>query len=264
MAVSSLLSLGTSGMVSQTKGMDVIGNNIANTQTAGFKAGSMTYADLWHPNGASQANGLQLQRGYGVEASGAYYDWTPGPTESTGIMTHFAIQGEGFIPVDVDGQTKYTRAGDFAFTDNPDGSGTYVLMRPNGDILLGANNAIITFDAIPTDVSIDSQGVMVVTGATPSTDQLGLQTIANPDTLQHDGHGVYSLTPASVLANDLGADLPGSLGVGVIRNGMLEQSNVDLIREFTEMIATQRAFQASSKTVRTADEMLQEILQLKR
>jgi flagellar hook protein FlgE len=262
MAVSSLLGLGTSGMMSQTQGMDVIGNNIANTQTAGFKSGTMTYADLWHPNGVARANGLQLQSGYGVEASGAYYDWTPGHTESTGVMTHLAIQGDGFIPVQVDGQTMYTRAGDFAFTENPDGAGDYVLMRPNGDVLLDSTGAVITFADIPADLTISRGGEMTADGAPVA--QVGIQTFANPDTLQHNGNGVYTVTPATVLSNAMDTDLPGSPGVGYIQTGALEQSNVDLIREFTQMIATQRAFQASSKTVRTADEMLQEILQLKR
>jgi len=259
-----LLSVGASGMTSQSKGMNVIGNNIANTQTNGYKAGNSSYADLIYTEGANAANGLQRQMGQGAKLGSVYYDWDPGVLEPTGVMTHIAVAGNGFLPVQLNGEVQYTRAGDFNFTETAPGSGAFVLMRPSGDVLLDPSLSPVTFDAIPTSMEIAPDGAISLVGATTASASLGLQNFANPDTLTHEGNGLYSLTLDTVLANDIVVDTPGSVGVGFLRQGELEQSNVDLIREFTEMISTQRAFQASSSTVRTADEMLQEVLQLKR
>jgi flagellar hook protein FlgE len=259
-----LLGIGSSGMISQSEGMNTIGNNIANTQTVGYKSGTTLYTDQWQPPGGVSANGIRVQQGRGVDTAGTMYDWGSGILDSTGVMSHIAISGDGFLPVESGGETVYTRAGDFSFAETQPGSGQFVLMRPNGAIMLDANLDAITFDAIPDSLEIAPDGTITVVGATTGSTQVGVQTFGNPDTLIHEGNGLYRVATSTILSNTITADLPGTGQTGFLRQGELEHSNVDLIKEFTGMISTQRAFQANSRTVRTADEMLQEILGLKR
>lgn len=260
--ISSLLGIGTSGMRAQSEGMSTIGENIANTQTAGYKAGTMTYADLWQPTQFAMANGIGVQGGSGAATNGVYHNWSPGVSEQTGIMTHLAIAGDGFFEVQKDGQSMYTRAGDFALVEDPATAGQYVLMRPGGDMLMDGNGALVTFNAQPTELTVGRDGALEVVGAEASVESIGLRTFLNPDSLAQVGSGVLRTTPGTV--SNPTTETPGGGVAGYLQQGALELSNVDLTRELTQMIATQRAFQANSKTVRTADEMLQEILQLKR
>ena len=259
-----VLGLGVSGMVAQSHAMDVIGNNVANSRTFSYKSGTTNFSDAFYGPGIATANGLRNQRGQGVTIAGTYYDWTTGVLEHTGVMTHLAIAGDGFLPVQYGDEVRYTRAGDFMFAERTPGAGEFVLMRPGGDMLLDSELNVVTFDAIPTALDIKADGTLLPEGATTTSTRLGVQAFANPDALIRDEGGTYALTDTVVLSNDIGASLPGEAGTGFLRQGALEQSNVDLIREFTQMISAQRAFQANSKTVTTADAMMQEVLNLKR
>jgi len=266
MSSSSIMSVGMTGMLAQGNSMAVIGNNIANNRTVGFKRGSLSFQDsLYMQTTGANAAGLMAQQGTGVGVAGVTYDWTSGSVDETGVSTHLAIVGEGLLPVGYHGETMYTRAGDFSFVENPTAAGEYVMMRPGGAILLDANLDMITFDAIPSDMEITADGVLSITGATITggTGQLGLQRFGNPDTLDHLEGGIYRTTGNTVLTT-AAPETPSASGVGYLMQGRLEQSNVDLVKEFTDMMTVQRAFQANARTVTTADTMMQEVLNLKR
>ena len=263
-----LLNIGASGMQAMAQGMTVIGNNIANSRTSGYKSGFVTFEDAFYSQTNTAFNEVQNPRGQGVQAAATSFDWGNGVTEDDGVATHLAIVGNGFFPVTMaqnPGPLQYSRSGDFSFTANPDGApSSYVLMRPSGAMLTDVAGALLTFDAIPESFVVRSNGVIDVNaGVTVSNPQLGLQTFGNPDSLTHNASGLFEVTSGTVLANATPVT-PGSLGTGVLRQAALEASNVDLVAEFTNMIAVQRAFQANSKTVTTADTMLQDVLALKR
>lgn len=267
-----ILNIGVTGMVAQGKNMAVIGNNIANNRTVGYKRGSMSFAEAYYPPGAQMANGVFNQRGQGVTSTGVTYDWNTGPIEETGNMTHVALVGDGFMPVNYNGQLMYTRCGDFSFYEQlaaiagpPAVAGEYVMMRPNGAKLVDSAGAVLTFAAIPVDMEIDVNGNLTATLADGSTANaaLGLQRFANPDTLEHVEGGLYRMSGRTVMTSPA-LESPGTNGCAYVRQGSLEQANVDLVQEFADMIACQRAFQANSRTITTADSMIQEILQMKR
>ena len=144
---------------------------------------------------------------------------------------------------------------------DPDGDGT---SHPTGPgILVGQ----------PGSEDIDTNGDGTLDGF--SSAQIRLQTFGNPDTLLHESGGLFQTTTGTVKGGDglaAGVDgdpadtpvIPGEHGAGSLQQGYLEQSNVDLVREFADMIATQRAYQANSRTIQTADDLLKEALSLKR
>jgi flagellar hook-basal body protein len=169
---------------------------------------------------------------------------------------------------------------------NPDASGGFVMMRPNGAQLQGSASTgaaltagdggrVVFRDAnypttnfAPTSIEIGVDGVITVippTGETITTTNgfLGLKSYVNPDGLKKEAAQMYTETTdaASVATNPLE---PGVSGTGFLRQSSLEQSNVDLTTEFTKMIVAQRNFQANAKTITTADEMLQAAINVKR
>lgn len=266
------LNIGVTGMIAQSHAMAVIGNNIANNRTTAFKAGSMTFAEAYYPPGGQMPNGLFNQRGQGVTTTGVNYDWTAGTMEETGSMTDIALVGDGFLPVMYNGQQVYTRSGDFsvyeavpAVVGPPAVAGQYTLMRPNGSTLIDSTGLAMTFGSPPVDMRIDVNGNLTATLAdgTTALKTLALQRFTNPDSLEHIEGGLYQVSGLTIKTT-AAPEVPGTNGAGYIRQGSLEQSNVDLAKEFVDMIACQRAFQANSRTITTADSMLQEILQLKR
>ncbi|OGV68984.1 MAG: hypothetical protein A3K19_31035 [Lentisphaerae bacterium RIFOXYB12_FULL_65_16] len=266
MSSSSIMTVGMTGMLAQGNSMAVIGNNIANNRTVGFKRGSMNFQEsLYMQTAGANAAGLMAQQGTGVGVAGVNYDWTSGSVDETGVATHIAVIGDGFLPVEYHGDTMYSRAGDFSIVEDPAAAGSYVLMRPGGAMLLDINLDRITFDAIPTDMAITADGAMTVVGAafTNGTGELGLQRFGNPDTLDRQEGGLFKTTPNTVLTT-VTPETPSIGGVGYMIQGRLEQSNVDLVKEFTDMMTVQRAFQANARTVTTADAMMQEVLNLKR
>lgn len=270
-----LLNLGVSGMQAQSKAMSVIGNNIANNTTTGFKSGSTSFQEAFYTEGGSSPSGaLQNQRGQGVNIAGVSYNWQGGIAEETGVDTHLSIIGDGFLPVLFNGELGYTRAADFNLAEDPANPGSYVMMRPNGAILLGGNAAgdanltiadVLSFNQVPNSISIASNGEITTEPAAIATNGfLKIQQFGNPDAMLHQSGGILKEPPSGgTLPNPNMVD-PGSPGAGYLFQGSLEASNVDLVQEFTSMIATQRAFQANSKSVTTADTMLETVLGLKR
>lgn len=256
-----------SGLRAHQTWMDVIGNNIANVNTTGFKEGRVRFTDvlyqLIHGAGAPGNNlgGINPEQ-IGLGASIAAIDTiqTQGALQMTGKPTDLAIQGDGFFIVqDASGNKFYTRDGAFGTDANGD------LVNPaTGMHVLDASGNKITIPNTIVSFTIDQQGNIIgvdANGNQQQIAQIGLATFANPAGLSKVGQNLFAETPNSGTAN---AGAPGTNGRGLIASGYLEMSNVDLAQEFTNMILAQRGFQANARTITTSDEMLQELVNLKR
>ncbi|UTR15093.1 flagellar basal body rod protein FlgG [Salipaludibacillus sp. LMS25] len=261
---------GIGGMTNFQTKLDVIGNNIANVNTHGFKKGRTTFNDLVSQQmagasapvagGRGGTNPIQVGLGSGL-ASIDTID-TQGSIQTTGRELDLAISGDGYFVVD-DGQGNigYTRAGNFY----RDSAGTIV--NANGFIVTGINGGPIVIDnnAGYDSFTISPDGVVL---GIPSGDgdpvvlgQIQIATFPNPGGLSKAGGNIFVETPNSGAPN-LG--VPGMDGRGGLVSSALEMSNVDLSQEFAEMIVAQRAFQANTRMITTSDEILQELVNLKR
>jgi flagellar hook protein FlgE len=269
-----------SGLRNHQIRMDVIGNNIANVNTVGFKSSRVTFQDTFYQmiragsapdmqGGVGGTTPRQVGIGMALNTIDTYF--TQGAVLPTGNFTDLMIQGDGFFVLqDAQGNRYYTRAGVFGF----DAAGNLV-NKANGMLVVGADGEPLTWDNLdkpanvdtPDDLStltINSRGEIVGDGHVMGV--IGLVKFANPEGLEKVGQNLFKWTEA---AHPEGAPDPGQAGSGglgftTIVPGALEMSNVDLALEFTEMITTQRGFQANARTITTSDEMLQELVNLKR
>lgn len=254
--------------------MDVIGNNIANVNTTGFKGATVGFEDSFSQN----LLGLNRQVGTGVSTASITNQFHQGTITSTGADTDLAIAGQGFFMVanPLDGAQYATRAGAF----HKDTAGYLVSesgyrvqgfsdagLATRGDILIDASGAPTGAAAGATvkDFSIDDQGRVMVElsdGTKFVRGQVLLQNFSDPQSLTKAGSNLYTgLAAAGPLAQ---TEAPKSNGLGSIVAGALEMSNVDLTSEFSTMITTQRAFQANARVITTSDELLQDVVNLKR
>lgn len=248
----------------QTK-LDVIGNNIANVNTYGFKKGRTIFKDLMSQtiSGASGPNAGRggtnpKQVGLGSQLAAIDTVHTQGSLQTTGRVLDLAISGDGFFVVGDDSGSMYTRAGNFYL----DSQG--YIVNADGQYLLGVGNRRLQ---IPTDaksLSIGADGKVTIVDASGTLSTIGtiqLAKFANNDGLEKAGNNLFRETTNSG-APTTGA--PGANGTGTIVSGALEMSNVDLAEEFTEMIVAQRGFQANTRIITTSDEILQELINLKK
>jgi flagellar hook protein FlgE len=262
---------GISGMRGFQTKLDVIGNNISNVNTAGFKAGRVMFSDVMSQTlqGAGAPDGTfggvnPRQIGLGSTISAIDTIMTDGSTQTTGRPLDFAIQGNGFFTVENGaGERYYTRQGNFYF----DAAGD--LVNGDGWRVLGADEAAIHIDDMNAvkSFAFDSKGVLTVKTADTTTTYgpIGLTKFANPSGLEKVGGSLFQQSPnANIDVPSIGAPGDATLGLGTLAVGSLEMSNVDLTNEFAEMIVAQRGFQANSRTITTADEILQEVVNLKR
>lgn len=252
------------GMAAQTTNVDVIANNLANVNTAGFKRGRANFQDLMYqqikaPGAETSAAGTQLpsgiQVGLGVQTASIEYVFSEGSFQQTSNPLDVAIQGKGFFQVLLpNGEAGYTRAGSF----NRDAQGTLVT---------ASGNPIQPTISIPSDtlsIHIGQDGtVSVELPGSLSTVVGQIQTVSfsNPAGLSHLGTSIFQAT------NSSGQPLtgnPGENGFGGLGQGMLEMSNVNMVEEMVNLIAGQRAYEMNSKSVQAADEMLQTANGLKR
>jgi flagellar basal-body rod protein FlgG, Gram-negative bacteria len=251
------------GMTAQQINLDNIANNLANSSTSGFQARRVQFQDLLYqstimPGAAATqqttvASGLQI--GLGTKPGNTEVVQTQGDLTTTGNPLDFAIQGVGFFQVLLpNGQTGYTRSGSF----QTDQQGN--LVTANGDAIQPAINIPIS----ATNITVGSDGTVSATlpGQTQAQ-QVGviqLATFANPAGLNSIGNNIYLPTTAS---GDPVVGTPGgSEGLGSIQQGMLEQSNVNVVQEFVNMILAQRSYESNSRVIKAADEMLQQLNQL--
>jgi flagellar basal-body rod protein FlgG len=251
------------GMTAQQLNLDNIANNLANSSTTGFQARRLQFSDLIYQNeimpgaAATQqttvASGLQI--GLGTRPGNTEIMQTQGELSSTGNPLDLAIQGLGFFQIlQPNGQTGYTRSGSF----QADAQGN--LVTANGDTLQPA----INIPAAATSVTIGRDGTVSVSlpGQTQAQ-QVGVIQLAmfvNPGGLNSIGNNIYLPTTAS--GEPVVGTAGGSEGLGSIQQGMLEQSNVNVVDEFVNMILAQRSYESNSRVIKAADEMLQQLNQL--
>jgi flagellar hook protein FlgE len=284
------LNSGVSGIQEFQERMDVIGNNIANVNTTGFKSGRVDFADSFSETlrGSGGVNGnlsssSSIQIGTGVVTAAIKNIYTQGALVRTGFPTDLALSGEGFFIVrdPVTDVQFATRAGDFRLDSNGflvTNGGLRVqgfsdnALTTRGDIVIdGAGRPTgIDPNAAFTSFTITTEGVVkahLADGSEYTRGQILLQKFSDPQALQKEGFNLYSGIGSAGPLGGTGSpqtEAPGTNGLGRIESGALELSNVDLANEFTNMITTQRAFQASARIITTSDEMLQELVNLKR
>jgi flagellar hook protein FlgE len=288
-----------SGLDAHQTMLDVTANNLANVDTVGYKAQSTVFSDQLSqliasgtgPNGYS-AGTNPLQVGLGVQVGSIDNNMTAGGVQSTGNATDVAIQGDGFLQVAngnptvaapaITTQPQYTRAGDLTF--NSQGflctqTGQFVLgyaAQSNGGgsyspVTTGTNPAqnAIYVPTGSTGVAIGKDGSVSYIDGNPTSatyqqrvtaGYISLATFPNEAGLQRDGGSLWSATSASG-AVQIGQ--PGISNYGQTISGELEQSNVDMGTEFTNMIQAERGYQANASTITTADQMMQTAVQMK-
>jgi|SRR5699024_9647327 len=258
---------GISGMKGFQTKLDVVGNNIANVNTTGFKKGRVTFQDMISQTTsgaqASTANrgGINpVQVGLGSKVGSIDNVHTEGFSESTGRGLDLAIDGNGMFVVE-DGDTRYyTRAGNFYLDDN----GTLVNADGYRVQSVEGNDITIPIDNVQS-YSISENGVINIVdenGDPSEVATIGLANFSNPEGLEKIGNNLYRNSANAGLEATLSQ--PDDEGVGKVVEGFLEMSNVDLAEEFTEMIVSQRGFQANTRIITTSDEILQELVNLKR
>lgn len=304
------LSSGISGLKAHQTAMDVIGNNIANVDTNGFKSSNTIFRDALYQTiqsasasgkGASTDTGTAgvnpSQIGYGVDASSVDLNTSAGDFSATGKNMDCAIDGEGYFVIangspKMDGNTptnipsayKYTRVGTFGFDSEgylTDGTGNRVCGQTNvapGKLdattktlsTLDASNPpqYIHYDKATNDldnVAVSSDGTVTATndGVAVTVGKVALARFQNPAGLTQAGNSFYnestnSGTAAYAAPNDK------KVGTGALKSGGLESSNVDLATEFANMITYERGYQANSKIMSVADEMLETLVNMKR
>jgi len=277
------LNTAVSGLLQFQQEMDVIGNNIANVNTYGYKAARTEFADTFSQTlrGASPAFGNassspSMQVGTGVSTTNIRNIYTQGTNTPTGVKTDLAINGDGYFVVKdpVSNEDFATRAGNFRIDSNGymitatgerlqgyvGGSGTTV-----GDLRLD-DRTVATGEMLNYGINGDGT-IEVQIGTNPKTvvGRVLLQHFRSPELLEKAGGNLYSnLSVAGGLDWASNPGLPKSGGLGEIKQGCLELSNVDMATEFTTLITTQRAYQANARMITTSDELLQEAVNLKR
>ena len=248
-----------SGMNAQQANIDTVAHNLANVNTSGFKKSHMEFEDLVYqetrvPGAATSAVGeapIGLEIGLGTRPVGTSRDFTPGNLRSTSGPLDLAIEGDGFFQITTpSGTTAYTRNGAF----HRDAQGT--LVTADGYTL----EPQITIPANATTVTISKDGVVSAQIAGQSaTQQLGtieLATFQNAAGLRPLGGNLFEVTSAS---GDAQTGAPGQDGKGVVQQGFIEDSNVSVVEEMVNMILGQRAYEANSRVVKAADEMLSQV-----
>jgi flagellar basal-body rod protein FlgG len=250
------------GLDAQQTQMDVVANNLANVSTTGFKRSRAVFEDLLYQTlrqpGAQSSQQTQLpsglQVGTGVKPVATERIFTQGNLQQTSNSKDVAIQGQGFFQVLLpDGTTGYTRDGSF----QTDAQGQ--LVTSSGYIVQPA----ITIPANAQSITIGRDGTVSVTQpGSANAVQVGtlqLANFVNVAGLQSMGENIYVETASSGTAS---TSTPGTNGVGVLNQGYVETSNVNVVEELVNMIQTQRAYEINSKAIQTSDQMLQRLAQL--
>jgi flagellar basal-body rod protein FlgG len=256
------LAIAATGMNAQQTNLEVIANNIANINTTGYKRARAEFSDLLYqvdrmkgvPSRANQnlvPEGASI--GLGVKMTAVRNVHTQGSLASTGNRLDLALVGSGWFQVESpDGETFYTRAG--AFNTNATGQVVTVdgsplvpgITVPQNTVEVVVNKTGQVFARIGGEIELQELG------------QLTIATFANDAGLAPLGDNLFQETPASGPAN---VGVPGDPGFATIEQGYLESSNVDPVKEITELISAQRAYEMNSKVITAADEMAAVITQ---
>jgi flagellar basal-body rod protein FlgG len=245
------------GMQAQQLTLDVVANNLANVQTAGFKRSRVDFQDLVYETlqapGAQSAQGQEIpsgfQVGHGSRAVATQRLFIKGDLQQTGNSLDLAIEGDGFFQVTLpSGETGYTRAG--TFKKNSQGqmvTSDGFLIQPQITVPQNATNIIVGVDGL-VSVTIAGQSQPQHLGT------LELARFINPAGLLSQGRNIFLPTQAS---GDAITGTAGREGLGTLIQGFVEGSNVNVVEEMVGLITSQRAYEINSKAIRTADEMMQ-------
>ena len=249
------------GLSAEDDKLNSISHNLANVSTIGYKRDRPVFQDLIYqikkqPGGQSSQDTILptgLQQGTGVRTVATQKIFTTGNLQVTDQSLDMAINGRGFFQVLMpDGSLAFTRDGQFQL----DATGQVV--TSSGYVLQPA----ITVPTTASTITIGTDGVVSVldaaTGTSAQAGQLQVSDFANPAGLQSMGENLYRETVASGSATN---STPGINGVGGVLQGTLENSNVNVVEELVNMIATQRAYEMNSKVISTADQMMQFVTQ---
>jgi len=256
------LYIAKTGLEAQQTNLDVISNNLANVSTNGFKKSRAVFEDLLYQNvrqpGAqsSQQSNLPsgLQIGTGVRTVATERIHTQGNPQNTGNDKDVMVNGPGYFPVLLpDGTQAYTRDG--AFQKDQNGQ----LVTSSGFVVQPA----ITIPNNAESISVGRDGTVSVRiageAAMTQVGALQLATFINPAGLESRGENLYLETTASGNPN---LNVPGTNGAGIVLQGYVEASNVNVVEEMVNMIQTQRAYEINSKAITTSDQMLAKLSQL--
>jgi flagellar hook protein FlgE len=271
---------GVSGMLANQTEMDVIGDNIANANTDGYKSATANFQSSFEQvTSAATANQpVGLEVGLGVNVGSTVTNFNQGVFQTTNVPTDMGINGNGWFTVQTVGGTNLlTRDGDFVEDSNG------YLRTPDGAYLMGVTGTTAPTSPttgsppdkiqIPTTITatsspvvsfaVDSTGAVTATGQDGSTETVGfitLQTFSNNNGLVDLGNNYYQYAAAAGTNQYFQAS---QAGAGTIQTGVLEASNVDLSTEFANMIIAQRGFEASARVITVSDNMLQTVTDLK-
>jgi flagellar hook protein FlgE len=275
---------GISGLRSNQTMLDVTGNNIANANTTGFKSSQTVFKDtlsqmLTAASGQNDARGgtNPIQVGLGVSVAATSTNFNQGSAQTTNKPTDLMIQGDGFFVLRRGNENLYTRAGAFTFDEDFD------LVAPSGDRVRGyavdgtgaATGGLIDISldtaalGLPAGVELASYAIgqdgkltgLFSDGQQRTIAQLALADFNNPMGLEKIGDTAFRESNNS---GDVQLGVPGEGRRGTLMAGALEMSNVDLSAEFTNLILAQRGFQASSRIITTSDQVLEELVNIKR
>lgn len=248
------LNTAATGMTAQAKQIEVISNNVANSDTVGFKKGRAVFEDLFYQNikdpgsatSATTQNPTGTQVGLGAQLAAVSRDHTQGSFRQTGRNLDIAVAGEGFLTFNKpDGSRAYSRDGQLN-------------LSPEGRLVNTQGYALEPEIVIPPNsqgVQISNDGRVQVRdpqGQIQDVGQIQLTNFANPAGLQAVGGNLYLESPASGAATP---GNPGEAGFGAIQQQFLEASNVSPMNEMTDMIRAQRGFELNSKVITTVDQM---------
>jgi flagellar basal-body rod protein FlgG len=262
MPVKSIFTSAT-GLRAQQTLLDVTSNNLANANTTGFKRSELDFQDLIYITvqapGSQVSQGLQLptgvQIGSGTRVSATTKDFVQGDLQNTGNQFDVAIEGQGFIQVNLpDGTLHYTRDGALRLNQNGQ------LVTTDG--FLVQPQITIPQDAVSVSIGPDGTVSVVTAGAPNTSTQIGQLTLVrfiNPSGLSSDSRNLYSETAAS---GPPLTTIAGQNGAGTFQQGFLERSNVDVVAELVNLILAQRVYEFNTRAIRTADQMLSDLNQL--
>jgi flagellar basal-body rod protein FlgG len=265
MSVQTLYTAATGMEALETK-LDVIANNMANINTTAFKKDRANFEDLFYRQyrlpGALDADGNRtstgIEVGLGTRVSSTQTNYGQGAMQITNNPLDLAIEGNGFFKVTTGNGSYYTRAGDFGINEN----GQLVMgSATQGWVLDPQIN--IPQEAVGIVISPSGEVSYRTTDQTQLTTagQMNLTTFINPDGLLKLGDNLYQETDASGTPTE---GIPGDPGIGYIRQGSLEASNVEPVQELIDLITTQRAFELNSQVVQAGDQIMQVAANLRR
>ena len=258
------LAIGATGMQAQQMNVDSISNNIANMTTTGYQRTRLEFKDLMYqqidrPGSTSSTTGTivptGLSFGLGVRPAATYRIQEQGTLTQTDNDLDLAINGRGYFQIEMpNGDTAYTRAGSFQ-------------TNANGEIVTSEGYRLLPGFTVPSNalyVEVNTVGQVSVKlpqqTAMQQIGQLEIANFVNPAGLEATGDTMFLETEASgqaITAN------PGTDNLGVVRQGMLEQSNVDSVKEITLLISAQRAYEMNSNVIKTSDQMMDTVNQLR-